>query len=63
MKSALLFGWIALIAIVTFASTFTISETEQVVITQFGRPVGGVIASPGLHLKTPFVQEVHRFDK
>ena len=63
MKSALLIGWIVLLGIVTLASTYTLSETEQVVITQFGRPVGGVIATPGLHLKTPFVQEVHRFDK
>jgi len=63
MKSALLLGWIVLLAIVVLASTYTIGETEQVLITQFGRPVGAVIASPGLHLKTPFVQEVHRFDK
>lgn len=63
MRSALLAGWIGLLLIVGLASTYTISETEQVLITQFGRPVGGVIATPGLHLKTPFVQEVHRFDK
>lgn len=63
MKSALFFAWIVLIGVVALASTYTVSETEQVVITQFGRPIGGVIATPGLHLKTPFVQEVHRFDK
>jgi membrane protease subunit HflC len=42
---------------------YTVSETEQVILTQFGRPVGGVVTSPGLHLKMPFVQTVHRFDK
>ena len=63
MKSALLAGWLVLMGIVALGSLYTVSETEQVVITQFGRPVGGVVATPGLHWKTPFVQEVHRFDK
>jgi len=63
VKSALLAGWLVLMGIVALGSLYTVSETEQVVITQFGRPVGGVVASPGLHWKTPFVQDVHRFDK
>jgi modulator of FtsH protease HflC len=40
-----------------------LSETEQVIITQFGRPVSGSITSPGLHVKMPFMQTVRRFDK
>jgi membrane protease subunit HflC len=63
MKSILLLAWLLLIGIVALGSLYTVSETEQVVITQFGRPVGGVVATPGLHFKTPFVQDVHRFDK
>jgi len=46
-----------------FSSVYTLSETEQAIVTQFGRPVGGVVKDPGLHLKVPVVQEVHRFDK
>jgi membrane protease subunit HflC len=46
-----------------WASTYTVSETDQVILTQFGRPVGGAISQPGLHFKLPFVQVVHRFDK
>ena len=46
-----------------FSSVYTLSETEQAILTQFGRPVGGVVKDPGLHLKVPLVQEVHRFDK
>jgi membrane protease subunit HflC len=46
-----------------FASVYTVSETEQVILTQFGRPLGGVLKEPGLHVKVPFVQTVHRFDK
>ncbi len=45
------------------SSIYTLSETEQAILTQFGRPVGGVVKTPGLHLKVPVVQEVHRFDK
>jgi membrane protease subunit HflC len=41
---------------------FTIDEREQVIITQFGAYVR-TIADPGLHIKIPFVQTVHRFDK
>jgi len=46
-----------------FSSVYTLSETEQAILVQFGRPVGGLVASPGLHLKLPLVQVVHRFDK
>jgi modulator of FtsH protease HflC len=42
---------------------YTVDETEQVVITQFGRPIGAAITEPGLKLKMPFVWVVHRFDK
>jgi membrane protease subunit HflC len=49
--------------LLAFSSIYTVSETEQVIITQFGRPVGGVINRPGLHAKLPLVQDIHRFDK
>jgi membrane protease subunit HflC len=44
-------------------SVYTVSETNQVILVQFGRPVGGVVTVPGLHLKVPLIQVVHRFDK
>jgi membrane protease subunit HflC len=44
------------------ASLFTVNQTDQVLITQFGQPVR-VISDPGLHSKTPFVQTVIEFDK
>jgi len=50
-------------AFVLFSAVYTVSETEQVILTQFGRPVGGLVGEPGLHVKVPFVQVVHRFDK
>ena len=55
---------LAIVAVLlALSSIYTVSETEQVIRTQFGRPVGGVINRPGLHVKLPFVQDVHRFDK
>jgi membrane protease subunit HflC len=51
------------VLLVALSGVYTLSETEQAIITQFGRPVGGVIATPGLHFKLPFIQVVHRFDK
>jgi membrane protease subunit HflC len=50
-------------AILLFSSVYTLSETEQAIVTQFGKPVGGAVTSPGLHAKVPFLQMVHRFDK
>lgn len=60
----------ALIALIIFSSSaYTIDETEQVFITEFGKPVGSPInADPGkneagLHFKKPFVQKVNRIEK
>jgi len=53
----------ALALLVLSFSVYTVSETEQAIIVQFGRPVGGVIKDAGLKMKIPFIQVVHRFDK
>lgn len=42
---------------------FIVSETDQVIITQFGEPKGGAVTSPGVHLKVPFIQKTHFFEK
>ncbi len=49
--------------IVLGQSMYTVSETEQVVITQFGNPVGDAVVSPGLHFKIPFIQRTNVFEK
>lgn len=50
--------------IILFASsTYVVQETEQVVLTQFGKPVGEAITTPGLKFKTPFIQTANFFDK
>ena len=42
---------------------FAVYQTEQVIVTQFGKPIGDPITEPGLHFKLPFIQEVNRIDK
>jgi len=42
---------------------FTVDETQQVVITQFGEPIGKPITASGLKFKIPFIQKVNRFEK
>jgi len=49
--------------IVLVQSLYTIDETEQVIITQFGKPIGEVISDSGLKLKIPFIQTVNRIEK
>ncbi len=54
----------AIIAISILGGTFfTVNETQQAIITQFGKPVGRPITEAGLHMKLPFIQTVNYFDK
>ena len=66
----ILFAAVALVVVwLLFSSAYVVGEQEQVIITQFGKPTGGSINSDplkneaGLHFKTPFVQDVNRFEK
>jgi len=42
---------------------YCVKETQQVIITQFGKPVGEPITQAGLHFRIPFIQVVNRIDK
>lgn len=53
---------IAASAVLVLSTAFTVAQTEQVLITQFGQPVR-VIQTPGLHFKIPFVQTSISFDR
>ncbi len=52
-----------ILVIALFSSLYVVQEPEQVIITQFGKPIGDPITAPGLKVKIPFIQKVHRFDK
>lgn len=57
-------GIVLALALVLLSSvTYVVSEWEQVVITQFGDPVGEPVVDAGLHFKSPFTQKVNRFEK
>jgi len=63
-KSKILLVLLFIIAlIVLFNAFYIVDETQQVIITQFGKPIGEAIKSAGLHIKLPFIQKVHYFDK
>jgi membrane protease subunit HflC len=63
MKGAATFGAIAaivLILVIALASMFTVEQTEQAIVLRFGEPVPGrgLITTPGLHFKYPFIENV-----
>lgn len=51
------------LAMVLYSSTYIVDETQQVIITQFGDPVGDAITEPGMHFKMPFIQQANFFDR
>ncbi len=56
---AVIFG---LLAFATTNAIYVVSEVQQVIITQFGKPVGDPVTTAGLKLKIPFIQEVNPID-
>lgn len=62
-KSIAIIVLILIAAIIVYSSCYIVDETEQVVITQFGRVVGEAKQTPGLKLKIPIIQVVNRFPK
>lgn len=52
-----------ILTLLIFNSYFILDETEQAIVTQFGKPVGEPRTSPGINFKTPFLHKVQFFDK
>jgi membrane protease subunit HflC len=52
-----------IVALLLFNSVYVVQEPHQVIITQFGKPTGDPVLTPGLNFKLPFIQKVHRFEK
>jgi membrane protease subunit HflC len=66
MNRIVLVGGLAVLGIGAYIvanSFYTVSEVQQVIITQFGKPVGDPVTSAGLKVKMPFVQDVNPIDK
>jgi membrane protease subunit HflC len=62
-KAILIVGAVLVLLLVLLDSAYVVSETNQVIITQFGEPIGGAVTAAGLHFKAPFVQKANYFDK
>jgi modulator of FtsH protease HflC len=61
--AAVLLVLLAVAVYVAASSIYTVGEVEQVIVTQFGKPVGKPVVSAGLKLKMPFIQHVNPIDK
>jgi modulator of FtsH protease HflC len=63
VKPIVLLVLVGIVVFILTSALYAVSEIEQVIITQFGRPVGAAVTTAGLKLKVPFIQEVNRIDK
>ena len=62
-KSILITVCVLIFLIGLYSSVFIVQEKDQVVITQFGKPVGEAITEPGMYFKLPFIQDANFFEK
>jgi modulator of FtsH protease HflC len=62
-KPITIFIFTFVVIILLAGSIFVVDETQQVVVTQFGKPVGNAITTPGIKIKVPFIQKANYFDK
>ena len=62
-RNAILIGLGFIVLLVLIDSIYVVTEMNQVIITQFGEPIGGAVTKAGLHMKVPFVQKANYFEK
>ena len=62
-KTILILAAVIIALIGLNSSVFTVQEKDQVIITQFGKPVGEAITKPGMHFKLPLIQDANYFEK
>ena len=63
MTQIAVFTILGVAVVVATSSIYTVSEVEQMIITQFGKPVGAPVTSAGLKVKLPFIQDLNPIDK
>ena len=62
-RNAILIGLGFIVLLVLIDAIYVVTEMNQVIITQFGEPIGGAVTKAGLHMKVPFVQKANYFEK
>lgn len=63
LRTLIAIGAVLVALLVAASSFYVVSETNQVIITQFGEPMSGTISNPGVHVKVPFIQKANYFEK
>lgn len=63
IKSLVFIVFFLLVGYLVASSIYTVNEVQQVVITQFGKPVGEPVVTAGLKFKVPFIQVVNPIDR
>lgn len=63
MKFQLVLIPVVLVIWAGYVCSYVVEETDQVIITQFGKPVGEPVTEAGLYFKIPFIQEINRIEK
>ena len=62
-KGTIILILVVVAALLLYKSVFILDETQQAIVTQFGKPVGGARTEPGANFIIPFIQKVQFFDK
>ena len=55
--------FLGVVAFVLINAIYTVNEVQQIIVTQFGKPIGEPVTTAGLKVKVPFIQEVNPIDK
>jgi membrane protease subunit HflC len=63
VKTVLIVLAVLVVLAILLDGVYIVSETNQVIVTQFGEPIGGAVTKPGLHFKMPFIQKANYFEK
>jgi membrane protease subunit HflC len=62
-RNLLLIGAALIVLLALGDAVYIVSEMNQVIITQFGEPMGAAVATAGMHIKVPFIQKANYFEK
>jgi membrane protease subunit HflC len=63
LKTILFIGLLVVVLLAVSGLVYIVTETNQVIITQFGQPMGKMVTQPGIHLKLPLIQKANYFEK
>ena len=63
LKGPIIVALLLIVGVGVYQSAYIVNETEQVVVTQFGRIIGSAVTTPGLKFKVPFIQQANYFPK